>query len=56
MLVFDYLKSGIVKQVSMTLRKLMYLWIMQTIIFAPLFCFSKNILVTKRSRVYMTSG
>ena len=56
MLVFDYLKSGIVKQVSMTLRKLMHLWIMQTIIFAPLFCFSKNILVTKRSRVYMTSG
>ena len=56
MLVFDYLKSGIVKQVSMTLRKLMYLWIMQTIIFAPLFCFSKNILVTKRSSVYMTSG
>ena len=47
---------GIAKQVSMTLRKLMHLWIMQTIIFAPLFCFSKNILVTKRSRVYMTSG
>lgn len=52
----DYLKSGMTKLVSMILKKSTPRWIMRIIISGLLFCFPKNILVTRKSRAYMMSG